>query len=210
MSKQHTERNILHSGQACDKTSLRSLLLKQRASLTPAQVTSFGQQAQRHLLEHRAWQEARQVLLYMPVRNEMPTDALLQDAWARGIDVLLPRCIPQCDGEMCLAACSCEGDLVAGRYGIAEPDPASCPAVDLEHGSFSPDIAIIPGVGFDRNGTRLGFGAGYYDRFLSLPAMQSTLLIGLAYSFQVLHTLPADPWDRPVTALCTEEALTWL
>ncbi|MFV0421988.1 5-formyltetrahydrofolate cyclo-ligase [Oleidesulfovibrio sp.] len=209
MSKQHPDQN--HEACAvCDKAALRRMLITKRTELSPSQIASYGARAQLHLLEHRSWQDARQVLLYMPVRNEVPTGALLKDAWARGIEVLLPRCIPQCDGEMCLAPCTCEGDLVAGRYGIAEPDPANCPAVDLESGSFSPDIAIIPGVGFDRSGTRLGFGAGYYDRFLSLPAMQSTLLIGLAYSFQVLPTLPSDPWDRPVTALCTEEALTWL
>ncbi len=193
-----------------DKPVLRRALLQKRAALAPSQVEELGRQAQHRLMEHEVWQAARQVVLYMPVRNEMPTWDMLQDAWLRDKDVFLPRCDPQRKGAMCFALCSCEQELVPGCYGIAEPDPACCPAVDMSSMGFAPDVAVIPGVGFDRRGNRLGFGGGYYDRILAHDAMQRATLVGYAYAFQVVAQIPAEPWDKSVHALCTNEALLWL
>ena len=217
------------------RQALRRAMLARRAALPPDEVARLGHAAQDALLTSPAWQAARQVLLYVAVRNETATARLLDAAWADGKQVLLPRCVTSapassanaaasgstsaptadCDNEMCLAPCACAADLKPGRYGIAEPDPARCPAIDMDAApgsasSFAPDLAVIPGVAFDRQGNRLGHGAGYYDRFLAHPAMVLTALVGLAYAFQIVPALPVAPWDRPVHALCTEEGLTWL
>ncbi|MDR3045808.1 MAG: 5-formyltetrahydrofolate cyclo-ligase [Desulfovibrio sp.] len=219
------------------RQALRRAMLARRAALAPEEAARLGHTAQDALLASPAWQAARQVLLYVAVRNETATARLLDAAWADGKQVLLPRCVtsspasgstsgsaaPQqdaapaanCDNEMCLAPCACAADLKPGRYGIAEPDPARCPAIDMDAApglapNFAPGLAVIPGVAFDRRGNRLGHGAGYYDRFLAHPAMARTALVGLAYAFQIVPALPVAPWDRPVHALCTEEGLTWL
>ncbi|KAF5029345.1 5-formyltetrahydrofolate cyclo-ligase [anaerobic digester metagenome] len=231
------------------RQALRRAMLARRAALPPDEAARLGHAAQDALLASPAWQAARQVLLYVAVRNETATARLLDAAWADGKQVLLPRCVTRpataaaatnsespasgstsasapsatgsaspasnCDNEMCLAPCACAADLKPGRYGIAEPDPTRCPAIDMnaEPGSassFAPGLAVIPGVAFDRQGNRLGHGAGYYDRFLAHPAMARTALVGLAYAFQIVPALPVAPWDRPVHALCTEEGLTWL
>lgn len=227
------------------RQALRRAMLARRAALPPEEATRLGHAAQNALLASPAWQAARQVLLYVAVRNETATARLLDAAWADGKQVLLPRCVTlpataaaamnsespasgstsgsespatgsaspaaNCDNEMCLAPCACAADLKPGRYGIAEPDPARCPAIDMDAAStFAPDLAVIPGVAFDQQGNRLGHGAGYYDRFLAHPAMARTALVGLAYTFQIVPALPVAPWDRPVHALCTEEGLTWL
>lgn len=244
------------------RQALRRAMLARRAALPQGEAARLGHAAQNALLASPAWQAARQVLLYVAVRNETATARLLDAAWADGKQVLLPRCVTSastsavnagassatapassenaaafgpasgpasgsavpaqgaspaanCDNEMCLAPCACAADLKPGRYGIAEPDPIRCPAIDMDAApgsasSFAPDIAVIPGVAFDRQGNRLGHGAGYYDRFLAHPAMARTALVGLAYAFQIVPALPVAPWDRPVHALCTEEGLTWL
>lgn len=228
------------------RKALRRAMLARRAALPPEEAARLGHAAQDALLASPAWQAARQVLLYVAVRNETATARLLDAAWADGKQVLLPRCVTRpataaavvnsaspasgsespatgstsgpaanCDNEMCLAPCACAADLKPGRYGIAEPDPARCPAIDMNAApgsasSFAPGLAVIPGVAFDRQGNRLGHGAGYYDRFLAHPAMARTALVGLAYAFQIVPALPVAPWDRPVHALCTEEGLTWL
>lgn len=212
------------------RQALRRAMLARRAALPPDEAARLGHAAQDALLASPAWQSARQVLLYVAVRNETATARLLDAAWADGKQVLLPRCLTpaaapgatgsaspaaDCDNEMCLAPCACAADLTPGRYGIAEPDPARCPAIDMDAApglapNFAPDLAVIPGVAFDRRGNRLGHGAGYYDRFLAHPAMVLTALVGLAYAFQIVPALPVAPWDRPVHALCTEEGLTWL
>lgn len=93
---------------------------------------------------------------------------------------------------------------------MREPDPLACPALPPGHAEFKPDLIIVPGVGFDMQGNRLGFGAGYYDRYLAHPSMKDTVKIGFAYSFQILPELPADPWDVRMNALCSEKELIWL
>ena len=104
-------------------------------------------------------------------------------------------------------------DFVAGagrealrpaRLGLWE----SAPTLPVE--DILPDLFIVPALAYDRSGNRLGYGGGYYDRFLARAAEGHAVIIGLAFSFQILEHLPAEPWDRPVQALCTERGLLWL
>ena len=108
-------------------------------------------------------------------------------------------------GELDLAGVSCLEETRPGRFGIAEPLPHLCRSPDL----FSPDLILVPGVAFDRCGRRLGFGGGYYDRLLARPAMRGVAAIGLAYDFQILEELPADPWDVALSGICSEKELLW-
>lgn len=193
-----------------DKKSLRKSLLAQRAALPSETAKAYSQSIQRLVLAESVWAQARQIVLYMPIRNEVDTTLLMQRAWSEGKCVLLPRINPECKGEMCLAACVGEHQLLKGTFGLREPDAVCCPPLQPDDPDFKPDLAVIPGVGFDRSGNRLGFGAGYYDRYLAHPSMQQTSLVGVAYSFQILEALPADPWDRRVHALCSEKELRWL
>lgn len=195
---------------ATAKTALRREMLQRRRDLDREEAQRHGALAQAALLAHPAWVTARQVVLYVAVRNELDTDLLLRTAWEAGKEVLLPRCDPACSGVMCLAPCLCAADLGPGSHGIPEPSPLRCPPVDPQSPTFAPDLAIIPGVAFDRQGNRLGYGGGYYDRFLSTPGMSATPLVGFAHAFQIVDALPAEAWDRPVNSLCTEEGLIWL
>lgn len=193
-----------------NKALLRKQLLALREALPPETVRENGVAAQERLLAQDLWRRARQVLLYMPLRNELDTTLLVRRAWAEGKSVLLPRVNPQCRGDMCFARCGGEDELVSGGFGLKEPDAERCPALLPDDPAFCPELAVIPGVGFDMTGNRLGFGAGYYDRYLAHPAMSGTVLVGFAHAFQVVPAIPADPWDRPVHALCTEKEFLWL
>lgn len=192
------------------KRALRKAMLTRRCTLSPEEALAHARQAQLRVIAHPVWKAARQVLLYKGIRNELSTDMLLDAAWQSGKQVLLPRCEPDAPGTMCLAPCACAADLTPGLYGIPEPCPVRCPALDPDSPDFRPDIAIIPGVAFDRHGNRLGYGGGYYDRFLAHPGMARTALVGFAHAFQIVDALPAAHWDRPVHALCTEEDFLWL
>lgn len=195
---------------AADKASLRRDMLRRRNALTPDLAAANAEAAQAALLAHPLWQSAGQVVLYVSVRNELGTARLIEAAWNTGKQVLLPRCDPTCTGSMCLAPCLCHADLAPGSHGIPEPSPERCPTLDQTAPGFAPDLAVIPGVAFDRTGNRLGYGGGYYDRFLAGPGMARATLIGFAHAFQIVDALPAEPWDRPVVALCSEEGLIWL
>lgn len=107
------------------------------------------------------------------------------------------------------ALCSGPQDLRPGPFGLREPTPA-LPGLGPEAlgAAFSPDLFILPGLLFDLRGGRLGYGGGYYDRFLRRrPACP---LLGLCFSCQVVPTLPLDPWDQRVDHLCTERGLQCL
>ena len=93
-----------------------------------------------------------------------------------------------------------EKDLVPGYYGIPEPDPQKSLRVDPRE----IDAAVIPGSVFDIHGGRLGYGGGYYDRFLVNDAPQAKR-IGLAFEMQVVENVPVQPHDQPLDILITEK-----
>ena len=188
-----------------DKASLRKTLLARRAALAAAEAARLSRLTQGHILESPAWRNARQVMLYKPIRNEVDTGLLFAEALASGKEVLLPRCPPQTPGIMEVAVCSGPEDLRAGLFGILEPDPERCPA--LQGAALHPDVVVVPGVGFDRQGGRLGYGAGYYDRALKRPEFARAYTIGAAYALQVVENLYLETWDQRLAAVATEQGL---
>lgn len=194
---------------ALQKNIMRKACLDRRKAMTTADMQKCGQAAQHALLATEMWANARQVALYMPVRAEMDTGLLLEDAWARGIQVLLPRCLPHASGQMDFVPCTSYKDLQAGLWGILEPS-SECQPLPWDSNDFSPSVAVIPALAYDVRGYRLGYGGGYYDRALIQPAFAASPCVGLCYAALVLPHIPTDAWDRPVNVLCTEEGLQWL
>ena len=92
-------------------------------------------------------------------------------------------------------------DLAPGRFGIPEPPPEA-PALSPE---AARGVVVVPGLGFDRAGSRLGTGKGYYDR--TLPRFPGLMRIGLAMDDFVVERLPTDPWDVPMHLVVTEHDL---
>jgi len=181
-------------------------MLRRRAALPPAEAAARGAAAQRRLLSLDVWARARSVALYVGVRDELLTDLLLRDAWASGREVWLPRLRPGQPGVMDFARCTGPQALRPGPFGLLEPEPA-LPGCGPGDAAFAPELAVLPGLAFDRRGGRLGYGGGYYDRFLSRGL--SCPLTGLCFDFQLVERLPLAPWDRPVHCICTEERELW-
>ena len=189
--------------EAQEKQALREQLIKRRTGLSPEAVAEASAGVVglvRTLIE---WRNATEALIYWPVRGEVDLRPLVAELWQRNCRVLLPRCRPDRPGEMDLACAACEDELVPGPFSIMEPDAVKCPPVN----ECRPDIALIPGVGFDRRGNRIGFGGGYYDRLLATESMRNTLIVGVAYEFQLIDHIPTQPWDKPVHVVCTEQEL---
>ena len=191
-----------------DKAALRKCMREKRRALTDVEAAARSLAAQRHILAATEWKQARSVGLYVAVRRETDASLLADEAWRTGKDVYLPYTVPAATGIMHLLPCLSGQALVKNHYGIPEPTPETCPP-SPENG-WVPEVIIVPGVAFDREGHRLGSGGGYYDRLFAKKSMQDVIRIGLAYAFQVVDTLPADVWDAPMHAIATEEGLTWL
>lgn len=192
-----------------DKAAIRKELRLKRGALSEEAAREMSRAAQELILADEAWQKAASVGLYVAVRKETDTRLLFENAWESGKQVFLPYTPPGAHGIMRLLPCESGQALVVNSFGIPEPTPETCPLYE-ESREWSPDIIIVPGMAFDREGHRIGSGGGYYDRLFTRPSMQDAVRVGLAYAFQIVDRVPADSWDAPMHAVATEESLVWL
>ncbi len=183
----------------------RRELLNRRKIQDKDLALSKSSQIQNALLTENIWKSATNIALYMPISGEVDTKILLEAAWIDKKTVFLPRCNRQLKGNMDFFICNSYADLELGNYNILEPKSHTI----LWDNSF--DLLILPAVGFDKNGYRLGFGGGYYDRFLSKNT--TTFSLGLAFSWQILDNLSPDfwnEWDIKVNAIAYEDGILWI
>lgn len=181
------------------KAQVRRELLARRNALPVPERMRLGERIVHHLLALPQHHSASTVLLYLTFRSEVPTEPLVVALAEAGKRMAVPH---MTSGLRALVAAEyVPGDpLELGPYGVPQPvllRPLPASALDL---------VIAPGAAFDRAGVRMGYGKGYYDRFLSDPELRGDVL-GLAYAFQVLDRLPAEPHDRPMDLLATEDGI---
>lgn len=184
------------------KNLLRIALRKRRQNLPLNLVQEDSARIRDHLLSLERICAAGSVMLYLPARGEVDTWPLLDHFWARGSEILLPRCCDGSPGIMDIYAVTSREELGPGCFGLIEPRAERARLVPAPQ----PEVIIVPALAFDRRGYRLGFGGGYYDRFLPTLGC-APLLVGPAYAFQVLESLPVEPWDRPVEMVVTPESI---
>jgi len=139
----------------------------------------------RQLRQHPRLINADTLLLYSALQDEVPTQSLLDELVAQGKTVLLPRVVSDTDME--LRQYTGLQDLQVGAFGILEPTGKLF--TDYE----KIDVAVVPGMAFDKEGHRLGRGKGYYDRFLRL--LPKTYKIGICFSWQLVDNVPTDEHD---------------
>ncbi len=179
--------------------------LRQRellAQLGPDERRQRSGKLLEHLVALPQWQAARRVLLFAPLPSEPDVDLLWREPGSGQPGALVGKtCVyPRIDGEaMQLLPVGSLAELVPGRWGLREPAVSAAPALTLRQ----IDLALIPGLAFDRQGGRLGRGGGFFDRLLAdrLPA---TFLVGVAFLFQVVEQVPLTPHDIPMNAVVTD------
>lgn len=186
---------------AAKKNLIRSMLIEQRKSLASELVTEWSLTAQQNLLSAPCWKDADAVMLYMPSRNEVETYLLAASARKQNKHVLFPRCssIP---GEMDFVECPSADDFCRGRFGLSEPR-SELPTFAFD--SVNNVLCVLPAIAYDHSCNRLGYGGGYYDRWLSRHR-ERVVCVGLAYYFQVIENIPSESWDIPVSAIYTERS----
>jgi 5-formyltetrahydrofolate cyclo-ligase len=178
-----------------EKRTLRRHILAQRDGLN-AETLGRRSAAIRQALEKvEAYQTAHTVHLFVPFGSEVDTRPILEDLWAREVRAVLPRVARGRQLEH--LAVSSWDELEPGAYSIPEP-VSRCRAVDPS----GVDLILVPGVAFDRKGGRLGYGGGYYDRFLeACPAPR----VALAFDLQMVDEVPREPHDLLVHEILTEK-----
>lgn len=193
-----------------DKTALRRRFSALRDGLPAEERTSAEEAVRSALFSLPAWRDAPLVCGYMSVRGELNTLPILSQAVAEGKIVALPVIVSGAkEGRMLFRALP-DGDLLRlapARFGIPEPDE-SCPTLTLQ--DFSHALILVPALAFDGRGYRLGYGGGYYDRFLSSLAEAEIPVTTVVLTFSVCRadTLPREPHDMPVDLIMDERRIT--
>lgn len=178
-----------------EKAALRRALLEKRAALPDKEGKSRA--ICRWILAMPQWRQAERVFLYLSARGEPDTGMLIEAAWEQGKEVLAPVC-GEGEGEMVFCPFESFQDLRPGKWGILEPEPRG------RIPGKGPGLCLVPGLAFGRQGNRLGYGKGYYDRFLA-AGMES---VGLCYGELLFDSLPAGIHDRRVGFIATETGVS--
>ncbi len=178
------------------KAILREKLKAQRDALPPAERKLAADKALGLILQMPEWKRAQTVCLYASFKSELATSGLLESALRAGKKIILPRVADE--NQRCtLHHVANPASLVLSSLGIPEPS-AELPTIE----PTAVDLFLVPGIGFDREGNRLGHGAGFYDRLLS-SARSKGFRLGYSYDFQVVPAIPCEPHDVRVNAVAT-------
>jgi len=163
-----------------------------------AERNRLGSLITERVLELQEWKTARIIACYLSLPDEVPTDALVHLALAAGKSIVVPIAHLK-EHYLSFHPLPSLSAVIPGPLGIRQPEVA------LEE--IRPeqiDVIIVPGVGFDAHGYRLGYGGGFYDRYLAHCRAES---VGLAFEVQMVPILPTAPNDRPVARVITESRM---
>ncbi|MCD8296790.1 MAG: 5-formyltetrahydrofolate cyclo-ligase [Prevotella sp.] len=168
-----------------DKCELRNLIRERKRGLTAGELEEMSIPIIRRLLANPAVRNAGKVLMYCSLPDEVNTYNALTKLKEMGKTVVLPRVIDHENME--LTVYDCADCLAVGPYGIKEATGETFSKYD------DIDVAIIPGLAFDKYNNRLGRGKGYYDRLLA--KMPHTYKIGICFDFQKVDEIPTNNLD---------------
>jgi len=180
---------------------VRQQLRQQRQTLSLTQREQAGAQVAQRLQALAEFQQATMIASYASFDAELPTCAIHQQL-VPPKRLALPVLHPVVAGQLLFLEITEATVWQHNRYGINEPELRADHIVPLSQ----LQIMLVPLVGFDRNGQRLGMGGGYYDRTLAAyysGQLPQLLTIGLGYDFQQLEALPQQPWDVPLKLVIT-------
>lgn len=180
-----------------DKTKLRKEILAIRGLLNQEEVIKYSIDVERKIFSLKNYDKSEEILIYVSYNNEINTINLIGNAFANNKKVAVPKVHK--DGEMDFYYISSLDDLVKGYMGILEPDADLCKCVDVNK-RFDKSLMICPLVAFDSRCNRIGYGGGYYDRYLSKVKIST---VALAYDFQKVDDIKVEEFDEKIDMIIT-------
>lgn len=177
------------------KKELRASLLRRRKAVYQKNGRKINQEITSRLLAHPFYRQAEKLFIYLSVRDEADTFAIIENALQCGKEVYVPVCNTDTHTMQCVQLADMSA-LVPGKYNIPEPKR---PHRTAEKNSIG--LCIVPGLAFDTDGFRMGYGGGYYDRFLGGYGGVS---FGLCYDECMVPHLPREATDMHVDGIFTE------
>jgi len=195
------KKDAAKTSKANSQSALRSDLKQRRSSIAPWRNHCAGLQAAKNLANLNRFQQAKRIAVYLDTAGELPTKGILNLAKRYNKQVFLPVISPNQIGIMQFKKNS--PFTQKNRFNITEPH-----RLHQSQKTHTFDLVIVPLVGFNRQGDRLGMGGGYYDRAFANKTNQQRnhkpWLVGIAFSVQQTKKLSANPWDVKLDAVITE------
>ncbi len=176
------------------RNRIRALL----AQLSPDEISTRSLRACHRLFEQPEYVKAEVIMVFVALANEIDTGPLVLRAWQDQKRVLVPKVSWNQHRMLPIEIRSLTEDLMVSPMGIREP------ATGIPFPISLIDLVVLPGLGFDEYGNRLGRGRGLYDRFLANAEFKGTAC-ALAFDLQFVPNLPVGPLDRQVDMLVTDE-----
>lgn len=187
------------------KDEIRKAVLNKRRMIPESEKRIKSERIMESLLKEEVYKNSRLLMCYVDFDGEVGTRDFMIRCMADGKRLAVPLVIKKADkGRVIIASevFNLDNDLERGCFGILEP--SECAIREISPSMI--DLAVVPGVAFDINKNRIGFGAGFYDRFLK-DTGNECFKVGIAYEFQIYENVPVDFDDIPMDMIITEDRL---
>ena len=178
------------------KQAIRNKVFEIRKEVPDTEILEKSRNITEKVIELQEWKEASCIFAYMDFNKEVMTGELIEMAWEQGKQVAVPKVKGK---KMTFHYITDFSQCETSNFGIAEPMEG------LPEADTTDALIIVPGVGFDKDRHRIGYGGGYYDRFLSVHSERPTAAV--AFSWQVLEEIPIEPTDIKPDYLITEHEI---
>ena len=184
------------------KDKLRKNMLHQRKNMDMKNIIDFSNKIIGTIIELHEFINSKNIMLYLSFNNEVNTYPLVTLCLDNDKTVIAPYCIHAQRKIIPYKINDLTTDLIISTFGVMEPKHDLLQEAKTE----DIDLIIVPGVVFDKHCNRIGFGAGYYDRFLPQKS-KTTHTIGIAYDYQIVDEIPTGEYDVPLDFIITEKRI---
>jgi 5-formyltetrahydrofolate cyclo-ligase len=180
------------------KENLRKKLLKNRKRLSYVDVTIRSKKIEKRFFETKEYQESQIIFFYISYNNEVYTHYMIKRSISEEKILVVPLCNKE-ERTLIISRLDKWNDLKMGAYNILEPKRVSVKEISIDR----IDLIIVPGLGFDKLGHRIGHGMGYFDRLLKNSHYAKHM--GLAFEMQIVDKIYSEKHDIPVDIIVTEK-----
>jgi len=186
------------------KDTLRKNMLYKRKNMKIQEVNTLSTKITEIIMKLPQFINSKNIMLYLSFNKEVDTYPLATWCLDNGKTLIAPYCIQVAKKIIPFKINNLTSDLTKSTFGVMEPKHNILEKANIE----DIDLIIVPGVVFDKHCNRIGFGAGYYDRFLPQKA-KNIPTIGIAYDYQIIDKIPTDVYDVPLDFIITEKRIVY-
>lgn len=179
-----------------DKNNFRTLIKKKLAEMDEATYLKYSAAIHKQLFTLKIWEEAHTIAVTISNEREVNTTAIIEKAWKAKKRIVVPKCDPSTK-TMEFREITSFDQLERVFFGLLEPKVQETEKVSPNE----IDLMIVPGICYDRRGFRIGYGGGYFDRYLT---QYHNNTLSIAFSCQIVESVPSERHDIPVTTIITE------